>query len=114
MTKAPDHDYLYRMPVRISMKTNGFRVGHPVELRFSLVECAFAELWPADIDQPGDPGGGPGEIDFDNLELKISQQELGQLMDSSREATAQASLSRSWVRGSKAQFLNHRDSEIVR
>ena len=34
----------------------------------------------------GDPGGGPGGIDFDNLELKISQQELGQLMDSSREA----------------------------
>ncbi|MDE0538396.1 MAG: Crp/Fnr family transcriptional regulator [Rhodospirillales bacterium] len=34
----------------------------------------------------GDPGGDLGEIDFDNLELKISQQELGQLMDSSREA----------------------------
>lgn len=35
---------------------------------------------------PGDPGGDMEEIDFDDLELKISQQELGQLMDSSREA----------------------------
>jgi len=34
----------------------------------------------------GGPGGGPGGIDFGDLELKISQQELGQLMDSSREA----------------------------
>ncbi len=34
----------------------------------------------------GDPEGGPGGIDFGDLELKISQQELGQLMDSSREA----------------------------
>ena len=35
---------------------------------------------------PGDPDGDMEGIDFDNLELKISQQELGQLMDSSREA----------------------------
>lgn len=35
---------------------------------------------------PDEPGGDMEEIDFDNLELKISQQELGQLMDSSREA----------------------------
>ena len=35
---------------------------------------------------PGDPDGDMEEIDFDNVELKISQQELGQLMDSSREA----------------------------
>ncbi len=35
---------------------------------------------------PDEPGGDTEEIDFDNLELKISQQELGQLMDSSREA----------------------------
>lgn len=34
----------------------------------------------------GDPDGDMEEIDFDNVELKISQQELGQLMDSSREA----------------------------
>lgn len=35
---------------------------------------------------PGGPGGDVGEIDFGDLELKISQQELGRLMDSSREA----------------------------
>ncbi len=34
----------------------------------------------------GYPGGDTEEIDFGNLELKISQQELGRLMDSSREA----------------------------
>ena len=48
----------------------------------------------------GEPGGDPGEIDFDNLELKISQQELGQLMDSSREAVnkhLQSWRRRGWV-----------------